>query len=113
MDDEFVDVSDHFWSFVDLVIFTNGTDDVRTNESYLFFGKLLEVGVRIRADVLLQQEDVADGEYSFENFNMLFYNARTILRRHRKITLAQKLQQAIDIMCLQIEMDESMAELSL
>lgn len=107
-----VDVSEHFWSFVEVVISTNGSDDLRTHESYLFFGDLIEVAVKIRADVLLQ-EDGVEGEYTFDDFNRLFYNTRTILRRHRKITLAQKVQQAIDIMCLQVEMEVSMAELSL
>ncbi len=109
---ECVDVSEHFWPFVEIVISTNGSDDLRMHESYLFFGDLIEVSVKIRANVLLQSDDV-EGEYTFEDFNKLFYNARTILRRHRKIALAQKLQQAIDIMCVQIEMEENMADLTL
>jgi hypothetical protein len=109
---DYVDVSEHFWPFVEVMISTNGSDDVRMHESYAFFRELIEMAVKIRADVLLQ-DDTVEGEYTFEDFNKMFYNGRTILRRHRKITLAQKLQQAIDIMCLQIEMDESMADLSL
>lgn len=108
-----VDVSEHFWSFVELIISTNASDEIRTQESYLFFGDLIESEVSIRADVLLQTAASSEGTYSFENFNYLFYNARTILRRHNKFSLAQKVQQAIDIMCIQIEMEQSMADLSL
>lgn len=107
-----VDVSQHFWSFVELILSTNGSDEIRTQESYLFFGDLIESEVSIRADVLLQIENY-EGIYSFENFNYLFYSARTILRRHNKFSLAQKVQQAIDIMCIQIEMEQSMADLTL
>ncbi len=107
-----VDVSEHFWPFVDIVIETNGADELRAHESYAFFGDILEYNVSIRGDVLLQTEGV-EGVYTFENFNYLFYNTRTILRRHHKIGLAQKVQKALDIMCLQIEMEESMAELEL
>ena len=110
-----VDVSEHFWPFVDAVIQTDGADELRTHNSYEFFGGILELSVSIRGDVLLQTglEVRTSNVYTFENFNVLFYNARTILRRHHKIGLAQKVQKALDIMCLQIEMEESMAELSL
>lgn len=108
-----VDVSEHFWPFVDAVIQTDGADELRTHGSYEFFGGILELSVSIRSDVLLQTDLKDQAIYTFENFNVLFYNARTILRRHHKIGLAQKVQKALDIMCLQIEMEESMAELSL
>jgi hypothetical protein len=111
-----MDVSDHFWPFVDALIETNGADELRTHDSYAFFGGIIEFSVSIRGDALLCVEEVqaeSPAVYTFENFNYLFYNARTILRRHHKFGLAQKVQKALDIMCIQIEMEESMADLSL
>lgn len=107
-----IDISDHFWPFIDLLIETNGSDEIRTSASYEFFGDVKDMCMTIRGDVLLQDPSVT-GVYTFEDFNKLMYNCRTVLRRHRKISLAQKVQQALDIMCIQIEMEEDLAGLSL
>lgn len=107
-----IDISDHFWPFIDLLINTNGSDDIRTSASYEFFGDIKDMNMSIRADVLLQDPSTT-GVYTFEDFNKLMYNCRTVLRRHRKISLAQKVQQALDIMCTQITLEEELADMSL
>jgi|LauGreDrversion4_2_1035121.scaffolds.fasta_scaffold801540_1 hypothetical protein len=107
-----VDISDHFWSFIELLIETNGSDDIRTSESYAFFGDVKDVRMSIRGDVLLQDTSES-GVYTFDDFNKLMYNSRTVLQRRRKVSLAQKVQQALDIMCTQITLEEELAGMSM
>jgi hypothetical protein len=103
-----VDISDHFWPFVELLIETGGSDEIRTSASYAFFGDIKDVRMSIRGDVLLQDASES-GVYTFEDFNKLMYNCRTVLQRRRKVSLAQKVQQALDIMCTQITLEEELA----
>lgn len=105
-----IDISDHFWSFIDLVIQTNGSDDVRVSESYVFLADVKDRTLAIRGEVLLQDASET-GVYTFEDFNKLMYNCRTVLRRHRKVSLAQKVQQALDIICTQITIEEELADM--
>lgn len=107
-----VDISDHFWSFIELLIETNGSDDIRMSESYVFLGEVKDVRMSIRGDILLQDMSES-GVYTFEDFNKLMYNSRTILQRRRKVSLAQKVQQALDIMCTQITLEEELADMSM
>ncbi len=107
-----IDISDHFWPFIELLIETNGSDDIRMSASYAFFGDVKDIRMTIRGDVLLQDASES-GVYTFEDFNKLMYNCRTILQRRRKVSLAQKVQQALDIMCTQISLEEELADMSL
>ncbi len=111
-DEVVVDISEHFWPFIDLLIETNGSDDVRASASYAFFGDVKDVRMSIRADVLLRDASES-GVYTFDDFNKLMYNSRTVLQRRRKISLAQKVQQALDIMCTQIELEQELTGMAL
>jgi hypothetical protein len=113
IEDFVIDVSEHFWPFVELMIHTNGSDDIRTSEAYIFFGDILSCRLSIQSHVLFQDDSVADTVYTFDDFNKLMYNCRAVLQRHRKIALAQKVQQALDIMCTQIELEHEIDALAL
>jgi hypothetical protein len=107
-----VDISEHFWPFIELLIETNGSDDIRESASYAFLGDVMNFKMSIRGDVLLQDASEL-GVYTFEDFNKLMYNCRTVLQRRRKVSLAQKVQQALDIMCTQITLEEEIASMYL
>ncbi len=107
-----VDISDYFWPFVELLIQTNGSDDICASDSYMFLGDVKDLKLSIRGEVLLQ-DPLETGVYAFDDFNKLMYNCRTVLQRRRKVSLAQKVQKALDIMCTQITLDEELADMSI
>ena len=115
-DKDAVDVSDVFWVFVDLVNELGTSDDLKETDAFAFMGEYRCHPLKIRKSVLLFLDDVggdAEDYIHFEHINTLFYGARTFLRRHRKVSLAQRVDSCIQKMCEQIEMEQAFADISM
>ncbi len=108
-----VDVSDYFWSFVELLILTNGSDDLRDSPEYEFFGTYRCHPMKIRKCVLVPTSTDLLTFYTFDHINDLMYNAKRILKQNNCVSKLYTLQRAIKVMCDTIELDQSLNELSL
>jgi hypothetical protein len=111
-----MDVSDVFWVFVDLVNELGTSDDLKETDAFAFMGEYRCHPLKIRKSVLLFLDDAggdAEDYIHFEHINTLFYGARTFLRRHRKVSLAQRVDSCIQKMCEQIEMEQAFADISM
>lgn len=110
-----VDVSGVFWVFVDLVNDIGTSDELKETDAFAFMGEYRCHPLKISKSVLLGIDDAAGAEdfIHFDHVNTLFYGARTFLRRHRKVSLAQRVDSCIQKMCEQIEMEQSMSDMSM
>lgn len=111
---EAVDVSGVFWVFVDLVNDIGTSDDLKETDAYAFMGEYRCHPLKIRKAVLLGVDDEGPEDFiHFEHINALFYGARTFLRRHRKVSLAQRVDACIQKMAEHVEMEQAMSSMEL
>jgi hypothetical protein len=108
---EAVDMSDVFWVFVDLINTLGTSDDMKETDAYAFLGEHRCHPLKIRKAVVFCVDDAGsddvDDYIHFEHINALFYGVRNFLRRHRRVTLAQRVDDCIQKMCQQIEMEQA------
>lgn len=117
-DKDAVDVSDVFWVFVDLVNDIGTSDELKETDAFVFMGEYRCHPLKIKSSTLLGLDDDddnggADDFIHFDHLNTMFYGARTFLRRHRKVSLAQRVDACIQKMCAQIEMEKAMSDMSM
>lgn len=107
------DVSHAFWGFVEYVLANEISDDIHSMASYKILQQCSEhpMCIRMSAVLMVEPTEGVNDFVHFEDINALFYGIRRILQRHRKATLALRVDACIRKMVDHVELMEMAQEL--